>query len=109
MFKRVCTVLLALIVVAGSLGLSLAAEGGNARKGKYLFRKNCRSCHIEGGPAKELSPIDFTQAQWKKFFADPSGLKCKDEWAKQSPADLGDIFTYMHDHAKDSPSPAKCK
>ena len=109
MFKRIFTMLLALTVVAGSIGLSLAADNGNSRKGKYLFRKSCRSCHVENGSAKELSPIDFTQAQWKKFFADPSGLKCKDQWAKLSKDDLNDIFTYMHDHAKDSPSPAKCK
>jgi cytochrome c553 len=108
MLKRVITLVLALFVLAGSLGLAMAAEG-NSRKGKYLFRKNCRACHVENGQAKDLSPMDLTQAQWKQTFADPAKLKCKDEWAKLSKQDLSDIEVYMVEGAKDSPTPAKCK
>ncbi len=108
MFKRSFTLVIALAILAGSLGLALAGDG-NARKGKYLFRKNCRACHLENGKAKDLSPMDLTQAQWQKTFADPSKLACKDEFAKLSKDDLNDIMTYMVEGAKDSPTPAKCK
>ena len=90
---------------------ALAAKKGNARKGKYLFRKNCRSCHSENGTAKPLSPISKTQAQWVAVF-DAQGvaqLECKEEWEKRKAKDLKDIFVYMHNHAYDSPSPLKCK
>ena len=92
-------------------GLSMAADKGNGRKGKYLFRKNCRSCHVDGGSAVSLSPISKTQAQWIDVFKSENAAKlsCADEFAKRSEKDLLDIFTYMHDHAYDSPSPAKCK
>ncbi len=88
-----------------------AAKKGNARKGKYLFRKQCRTCHIENGEAKALSPIDKTQAQWVVVFKEGGHekLACKGEWAKRSEKDLRDIFVYMHNHAFDSPSPMKCK
>ena len=33
----------------------------------------------------------------------------EDEWSKQSDKDLLDIYTYMYDHAFDSPSPLKCE
>jgi len=36
-------------------------------------------------------------------------LSCKAEWEKRSEKDLQDIFSYMYNHAFDSPSPAKCK
>lgn len=88
-----------------------AAKKANARKGKYLFRKHCRSCHVESGSAKALSPISKTQAQWTAVFADGGfeKLECKANWDQRSEKDLRDMYAYMHDHAYDSPSPLKCK
>jgi mono/diheme cytochrome c family protein len=110
MFKRSIVVLLILGFIAAGLGVALAAgETGNSRKGKYLYRKNCRVCHVENGKAKELSPISMTQAQWKTTFDGRDKLPCKAEWAKLSDKDINDIYAYLWGHAKDSPSPAKCK
>lgn len=110
MLKRSIIVLLVLSFMGAGLSLALASGGtGNSRKGKYLYRKNCRVCHLENGKAKELSPISKTQAQWKTTFAAQQKLPCAAEWAKLSEKDLGDIYAYLWGHAKDSPSPAKCK
>ena len=111
MGEKTLLAVLVLLLMIGFSGLNDASAKGNGRKGKYLFRKNCRSCHVEKGSAKELSPISKTQAQWKTAFAEGAYQKisCKAEWEKRSDKDLLDIFTYMHDHAFDSPSPAKCK
>ena len=108
MFKRSLSALLAIILVLGAFSIAMALGDGNFRKGKYLFRKNCRSCHAEGKSAADLSPINLTQAEWTKVFTDKN-TKCQDEWAKLKDTDLNDIYTYMHKHAKDSPTPAKCK
>ncbi len=109
MFKKGAIIFLAVLLVGVYIGLVLAAEKkGNDRKGKYLFRKNCRSCHVEGGSAKELSPVSKTQAEWEKAFKEYESLSCKDEWRKLSDQDRLDIFTYLHEHAYDSPSPIKC-
>lgn len=80
---------------------------GNARKGKYLYRKTCRNCH-DGSKAKDLQPNTNTQAQWKRAFNKHERFECAEEWQKHSDSDLNDIYTYLHDHAYDSPQPATC-
>ena len=112
MTRRILSILLCAAFLFASIGLVAASGKGNARKGKYLFRKNCRSCHSEGATGdrvgKPLSPLTKTQAEWKKVFDSYQSLACKDVWESMSEQDLLDIFTYLHDHAYDSPSPAKC-
>ena len=108
MSRKIIAIVLALTFVVTVFSIALAeSPGGNFRKGKYLFRKNCRSCHVEGGSAQDLSPADRTQAEWTETFANWESLPCADDWGTTD-TDRLDIFTYMHDFAKDSPSPAKC-
>jgi len=88
-------------------------KNGNSRKGKYLYRKQCRTCHMEGATGdrvgKPLSPISKTQAQWDKAFGSYQQLACADQWKKHKEKDLSDIYSYLWGHAYDSPSPAKCE
>ena len=109
MFKKSLPVLLAVLFLLVSIGLVMAAGKGNARKGKYLYRKNCRTCHINGGSAGELSPVSKTQAEWDKVFAGVDQLQCKEQWAQLSAKDRADIYAHLWGHASDSPMPAKCK
>ena len=110
MFKRSFTLIMALIVMLAGVSVSFALEAdGNSRKGKYLFRKSCRSCHAEGQAAKDISPVDMTQAQWKKLFTDYKKIPCYGDWKNVSDKSAKDIYSYLYNHAKDSPSPAKCK
>ena len=102
--KLILAVATALITVF-AVSMAFAMGGGNARKGKFLYRKNCRSCH--GQTASDLSPASKTQAEWTATFSDTSKIKCSPEWTVDE-KDLNDIFSYLHDYAKDSPSPAKC-
>jgi len=107
-FKIVAPLTMLFVLVA-LVGLAFAAgPDGNFRKGKYLFRKHCRSCHVVGGQAADMSPADKPQAEWEKTFNDWQSVKCADEWKGLSDSDRKDIYTYMYDFAKDSPSPAKC-
>lgn len=100
---------LAVLLVILLVAIGVAMAEGNARKGKYLFRKNCRSCHAEGGSAPALSPISKTQAQWQHVFETIDQLACSNEWDKLSDKDRADMYAQLHGHAFDSPSPAKCK
>ena len=114
MLKRLVLVLMAMVFVFTTLSIGFAAGKGNARKGKYTYRNVYKSCNQRGeidSPKPLLSPDTKTQAQWKRTFdkKDFDQFKCKEEWSKLSEKDLNDIFTYLHDHAADSPSPAKCK
>lgn len=108
MKSKILVLALIVIFIMISLGSALAVDKGNARKGKYLFRKHCRTCHVEGGKAKEMSPIDHKQAEWEKIFTE-AAYPCKADWPKLSDKDVADIYAHLYDHAADSPSPAKCK
>ena len=103
--KRSTGIFAALVLILAAVSLAFAAEG-NARKGKYTYRAKCRTCH--GASASDLSPNSKTQAEWKKVFAKWESVKCAKEWKGLSAEDRTDIFSYLHDFAKDSPSPAKC-
>ena len=109
MFKQIGSIMMVLVFLFITIGIALAEEKGNSRKGKYLFRKSCRTCHSEGAGAKDLSPVSKTQAEWEKVFAALDTLQCKAEWVKLEATDSQDIYAYLHGHAFDSPSPAKCK
>ena len=109
MKKKIGSLFIIFIMFFASLSLSLAQENGNARKGKFLFRKNCRTCHVAGGSAKELGPNSKTQAQWDEVFKNIDKLKCKDQWAQLSEKDKTDMYAQLWGHAFDSPSPEKCE
>ena len=68
MLRKMGIVLFIMIFLLAAIGIVMAEDKGNPRKGKYLFRKNCRTCHVECGDAKELSPMSKTQAYWQKTF-----------------------------------------
>ena len=114
MGKKLFLTLIAFVFVFTTTGLGFAGEKGNSRKGKYTYRKVYKSCKERGeidSPKPVLSPDAKTQAQWKRTFdkKDFDQFQCKEEWSKLSDEDLNNIFTYLYDHAADSPSPAKCK
>ena len=105
---------LTLLLTFSFIGASLALEKGNDRKGKYTYRKVYKACFERGAVDSQkptLSPDTKTQAQWTRVFdnKDFEQFGCKEEWSALSENDLGDIYAYLHDHAADSPSPAKCK
>ena len=114
MGKRIFLAFVALIFVFTTAGIGLAGDKGNARKGKYTYKNVYKSCNKRGevdSPRPILSPDSKTQAQWTRVFEkkDFEEFKCSEEWSKLSDQDLNDIYMYLHDHAADSPSPAKCK
>ena len=105
---------LAILLTLSFVGVSMGAEKGNDRKGKYTYRKVYKACFERGAVDSmkpPLSPDTKTQAQWTRVFEkeDFEQFGCQQEWSSLSEEDLGDIYAYLHDHAADSPSPAKCK
>ena len=114
MIKKILLVLTALVFVFSSVGISLALEKGNKRKGKYSYRKVYKACFERGevdSKTPPISPADKTMAEWTRIFEtkDLQQFGCQEEWSQLSDAAMTDIYTYMHDHGSDSPTPAKCK
>lgn len=96
------------IVISMGATAALAVNEGNPRKGRFLYQKNCRTCHGEGGEAARLSPSSKTQAQWQRFFERDGHKKNSGAWERFSPQDLEDLKVYLHDSAADSPKPESC-
>lgn len=111
MKKKWVLVLFSTLFLFCFLGLGIAGEKvGNARKGKMLFRKSCRSCHKDGGKAHALGPYEKTIKEWEAVFAKDNykEYKCKAEWEKLSEQDLVDILLYLRSGASDSKVPRGC-
>lgn len=112
--RRFLMLVVAMIFVVTSVGASLAMEQGNKRKGKYTYRKVYKSCSDRGEVASakpSLNPSDRTQAEWEAMYnaRDFAAFGCLDEWGALSDEEVTDIFTYLHAHASDSPTPLQCK
>jgi mono/diheme cytochrome c family protein len=109
--NRKCILILFTIVFSFCfIGLSMAGQKANARKGKYLFRKNCRACHQPGGKAQEMGPFNKKIKEWESIFAPGKykEFKCNSEWEKLSEQDLRDMLQYLLDGAADSKVPRGC-
>jgi len=114
MTRKATIGLLAVLLTVSFVGAALALELGNDRKGKYTYRKVYSACFDRGEVASKtppLSPSTKTQAQWTEIFekGDLSQFGCAQEWGQLAAEDVRDIYTYLHNHASDSPSPATCK
>ena len=114
MIKKIFLTLMAFVFVLSTVSAGLAVERGNKRKGKYTYRKVYKACFERGevdSKTPPISPADKTQAEWNTIFEskDFKQFGCEEEWNTLTEKDVSDIYTYMHDHAFDSPTPAKCK
>jgi hypothetical protein len=108
LFGTILTISLVVSFVCIAFGASSFTTDGNERKGKYMYRKSCRSCH-DGSGATELSPNSKTMAQWERSFGKYERLDCIEEWNKLKQEDLNDIYSYLYNHAYDSAQPATCQ
>ena len=114
MIKKWITVLTAAFAAICFTTVVMAEETGNKRKGKYTYRKVYKACYQRGeidSPKPPLNPDSKTQAAWKTVFENKNfdAFGCSEEWGKLSDTQLLDIFSYLHAHAADSPTPLKCK
>jgi hypothetical protein len=114
MIRKVIVTVTAFFFVFSAAGVSLALEKGNKRKGKYTYRKVYKACFERGAVDSKvppISPADKSQAEWEAIFTkkDYSQFGCEEEWSNLNDTQVTDIYTYLYEHASDSPTPAKCK
>ncbi len=81
---------------------------GSDKKGKYWFKKSCKSCHGKDGDGGEVTPISKTIKQWERYFK--KGKHTGDE--KLEPTfdaeQIIHIKTFLINHAADSDQPETC-
>jgi hypothetical protein len=114
MKRKLFTIFLTVLLSISFVGVSLAMEKGNKRKGKYTYRKIYKACNARGevsGTKPTVNPDAHTQGEWTTIFEAKNfeEFGCKQEWDALSEKDIIDIYTYLHSGASDSPTPAKCK
>jgi hypothetical protein len=114
MTKKIAIVFLSALMTITFVCTAMAGEPGNKRKGKYTYRKVYKACFERGevdSKTPPISPSDKTMAEWTQVFdsKDFAQFGCADDWAKLEERDLLDIYSYLHAHGSDSPTPAKCK
>lgn len=97
---------LTLLVFAATV--AFAAEGGNPKKGKFLFKKNCKQCHTADAACGEITPLKKTQAQWDRFFEADTHVKNPEAVKNITPEEMKDIQQFLFDHAADSDQPQTC-
>ncbi len=105
---KMMKILIVAMAMVFSSTLVLAVDGGNSRKGKYLYKKSCKPCHVDGAEGGELTPLSKTQKQWDRFFNKNKHKKSPDALGKFTEKDLKDINQFLFDHAVDSDQPETC-
>ncbi|QIZ77931.1 c-type cytochrome [Ferrimonas lipolytica] len=108
MMKKHSTLALVALVATVIAGGALAAEGGNPKKGKYLYKKHCKACHSAGAEAPELTPLSKTMKQWDRYFKRNKHKHNPDAWQALSDQEKLDINQFLFDHALDSDQPQTC-
>ena len=114
MIRKLVVTVMAILFVFSTIGVGLALDKGNKRKGKYTYRKVYKACYERGevdSKTPPISPADKTQAEWEALFTskDYNEFGCSEEWSNLNDTQVTDIYTYLYEHASDSPTPAKCK
>ena len=106
-----CATLAALFLAALALSTVALAEEkkGSDKQGKFLFRSKCKECHWPEEEGGDVTPMTYTQEQWKGFFDRYKHKRKKDVWHDVfTPEELLDIKTYLINHASDSEQPETC-
>ena len=114
MVKAIGTILITLLITFSFCAPAIAGDTGNKRKGKYTYRKVYKACFERGAVDSKkphINPSDKTMDEWTRVFEgkDFEQFGCDEEWSQLSEKDLADIYSYLHAHGSDSPTPAKCK
>ncbi|PLX98386.1 MAG: cytochrome C oxidase Cbb3 [Desulfuromonas sp.] len=104
-WKKILLLVLILIFTAST---AMAIRGGNSRRGKHYYKKECLICHDDGGDGGEILPGDKTMRQWDRYFKRGAANHPGDVFKDLSKKKIKDINQFLYDHAKDSPAPATC-
>jgi cytochrome c5 len=102
------TIIATLTLAALTATSAFAFDGGNPRKGRSLYQKTCKTCHVDGAEGKALSPTSKTQSQWGRYFDRGDHPNKAEAWKGLSERDRNDIRQYLNDHAADSDQPETC-
>lgn len=77
------------------------------KKGKYWFKKSCKSCHGASGDGGEVTPMSKTMKQWERYFK--KGVHTEEQTFEDFDAEqMIHIRFFLINHAADSDQPETC-
>jgi len=98
----------ACFLVLFALTAALAGKG-NEMKGRMEFMQTCKACHTKGANGGQVTPLNKTMDQWRKYFASGRHNHGQEPLTKVMSAEqLADVETFLVGHAADSPQPETC-
>lgn len=101
--------MLATVATVLTLAAGLALAAGSDTKGKFYFKKSCKTCHTKGAEGGEVTPLTKTQEQWKRYFTKGLHKKGSQKLTDVVPAEqLPEVQLFLVNHAADSPQPETC-
>lgn len=100
--------LLLLTIAALVAALASPVLAASSRKGKRLFKKECKTCHVQDAAGGKLSPLQKTQAQWRAYFKDDQHKVKPEVWEKLDKKDRENLLKFFLDFALDSDQPETC-
>lgn len=103
--KRLLQVLIVVVVVVAMASPVVAAS---SRRGKKVFKKNCKVCHTRKGEGGKLSPLQKTQAQWRIYFKRDMHKDRPEVWQGMNKKQRKDLLKFFLDFALDSDQPETC-
>jgi cytochrome c5 len=99
----------ATFIAIAAFTAAVALAGGSETKGKFFFRKNCKTCHTKGAKGGEVTPLTKTQEQWQRYFKTGTHNKETEKLSTfLTPEQMTDVQTFLVNHAADSPQPETC-
>ncbi|ADN74266.1 cytochrome c family protein [Ferrimonas balearica DSM 9799] len=98
---------LAMLLLTLAAG-AMAVDGGNPKKGKHEYKRECKACHTVGAEGGEITPMSKTMGQWDRFFQRDKHKAKPEVFEQLDPQKLLNIHQFLYDHAADSEQPATC-
>ncbi|BCA79406.1 c-type cytochrome [Desulfuromonas sp. AOP6] len=95
---KMTALLLGLLVFVAPV---LAASDAGGGRGRYLFRKDCRTCHGSEGRAVALTPQSRTADEWRTFFEAEQQKNHAEAWQNIGDRNLDKIKEFVMLNASD--------
>ena len=99
--------LISLCLIIGMVLALTSVAYASSRRGKKVFNKICKSCHVKKSEAGRIKPSDKTMAQWKRFI-DKNRHADKDVLDDMSKKDKRNLLKFLREYALDAEEIETC-
>lgn len=97
-----------MVVVTLVVAMASPVMAASSRRGKRVFKKNCKTCHTRNGEGGKLSPLQKTMGQWRIYFRRDQHKDKPEIWEGMSKKQKKDLLKFFLDFALDSEQPETC-